>query len=152
MTSLYTSLLVLQLILTVSPGWAAVVEGLWVTVICPLHSETQQEENHQKKWTIFAKTIWCNVLNAVKVSLTLEEQQQRADDQSECPHLYWEWVRTEGQWCWFTVWLTDALILCSITGVGHKFKAVSSQMWGEQKWQILQFKDIIFPHQTLIWY
>ncbi len=75
---LYTSVLVLQLILTVSSGPAAVVEGLWVTLICPLLSETQQEENQLKTLTIYLKK-WIDIklvlhkpwANAVRVQMKM---------------------------------------------------------------------------------
>ncbi len=43
-----------------SSGPAAVVEGLWVTLICPLLSETQQEENQLKTLTIYLKK-WIDI-------------------------------------------------------------------------------------------
>ncbi len=71
-------MLVLQLILTVSSGPAAVVEGLWVTLICPLLSETQQEENQLKTLTIYLKK-WIGIklvlhkpwANAVRVQMKM---------------------------------------------------------------------------------
>ncbi len=65
----WTSVLVLQLILTVSSGPAAVVEGLWVTLICPLLSETQQEEINSKLW----QYTWRNELISNLCSTNLEQ-------------------------------------------------------------------------------
>ncbi len=76
-------MLVLQLILTVSPGPAAVVEGLWVTLICPLLSETQQEENQLKTW----QYTWRNELISNLCSTNLEQRCESPDEDDDEGHV-----------------------------------------------------------------